>query len=142
MTMIRDTEIVDTATAEPERDNDAHHTDASDNATVRSPRRSMARIGLAVAGATVLACSVLATVTLVVADDPTPAPTTPASGVRPRTPDTIEHWAIADTPHPRTPDTIEHWAIADTPHPRTPDTIEHWAAPLSRMHGRRVVNPR
>ena len=100
----------------------------------------MARIGLAVAGATVLACSVLVSVT-VVTDDPTPAPTTPASGARARTADTIEHWAIAHTPRPRTPDTIEHWAIAITPRPRTPDTIEHWAAPLPRVHGGLVDNP-
>ena len=59
MTMIRDTEIVDTAVAEPEGDNHAPHTNASDIDTVRSPRRSMSRIGLAVAGATLLACSVL-----------------------------------------------------------------------------------
>jgi hypothetical protein len=124
--MIRDTEIVDTAAAEPEGDNLAGHINTSDIDTVRSPRRSMARIGLAVAGATVLACSVLVTVTVVI-DDPTPAATTPASDARPRTPDTIEHWANANTPRPRTPDTIEHWANANTPRPRTPDTIEHSA---------------
>ena len=68
MTMIRDTEIVDTAVAEPEGDNHARHTNASDIDTVRSPRRSMSRIGLAVAGATVLACSVLVLVTIVTDD--------------------------------------------------------------------------